>query len=132
MNNCANYPTFLVVAFVIALTELVSKINTAPQWLDKVPCTFQSVFNDFVKLLSAAETFLAFFDIIPSLFVVLMGVYVLRKANREADDSTWQPMPWKILLATYVIKLLAPVGQVLEIHLHRKAHSSDAPNQICL
>ena len=108
MNNYANCPTFLVVVFIIALTELVSKINTAPQWLDKVPCTFQSVFNDFVKLLSAAETFLAFFDMIPSLLVAFMGIYVLRKTNREADDRNWQPMPWKILLVTYVVKILAP------------------------
>lgn len=92
------------------MTELVSKINQAPQWLDKVPCTFQSVFNDFVKLLSAAETFLAFFDIIPSLLVTLMGMYVLRKTNREAADESWKPMPLKILLVTYVIKILAPVG----------------------
>ena len=58
---------------------------------------------------SAAETFLAFFDMIPSLLVAFRYI-CSAKTNREADDRNWQPMPWKILLVTYVVKILAPVG----------------------
>ena len=47
---------FGVVVFIISMMEMIPKINQPPQWLDKVPCTFQSVFANFIKLISAADT----------------------------------------------------------------------------
>ena len=89
---------------------MIPKINQPPQWLDKVPCTFQSVFANFIKLISAADIFLTLMQFLPSLCVSILGIYSLRAANRNAKDASWKPLPWRIMLFIYIVKILAPVG----------------------